>query len=285
MNGKIIRQRMLKNPFFMVGAITCILLVAFLFIFPELIQFDATSNDLTARFSAPAFFAEGLDGHIFGTDQMGRDILARLCLGGKISLAISFAVVAIQIVVGVVLGMIAGYYGGVLDSIIMRACDVVLSIPNLVLALAIMAVLGNTVENLILVLSFSGWVQFCKLTRNNVRVARNMEYVHASQALGAKKSWIMFRQIFPNVTTHIIIMGSQRIGWVILLESSLSFLSLGIPAPTPSWGNMISNGREFLTLYPWIALVPGIALMITVLAFNFLGDGLRDVLDPKQTKG
>lgn len=109
-----------------------------------------------------------------------------------------------------------------------------------------------------------------------------MEYVHASRALGAKNSHIMFRQIFPNVTTHIIILASQRIGWVILLESSLSFLNLGIPAPTPSWGNMIANGREFLTLYPWVALVPGVALMLTVLGFNFLGDGLRDVLDPKR---
>ena len=266
----------------MVGLIVCLFLLASLFLLPLLVKFDPSANSLLERFAKPDWFSKGFEGHIFGCDQMGRDVLSRLLLGGKISIAISFAVVIIQVVFGTVMGVLAGYYGGWVDSVIMRACDVVLSIPNLILALAIMAVLGNTVPNLIAVLSFSGWVQFCKLTRNNVKVARNMEYVHASQALGAKSSHIMFRQIFPNVTTHIIILASQRIGWVILLESSLSFLNLGIPAPTPSWGNMIANGREFLTLYPWIALVPGAALMLTVLGFNFLGDGLRDVLDPKR---
>lgn len=282
MNRKIILHRMRRNPFFMVGLIVCLFLLASLFLLPLVVKHDPAANSLLERFGKPDWFSKGLDGHIFGCDQMGRDVLARLLLGGKISIAISFAVVLIQVVFGTVMGVLAGYYGGWVDSVIMRACDVVLSIPNLILALAIMAVLGNTVPNLIAVLSFSGWVQFCKLTRNNVKVARNMEYVHASQALGAKSSHIMFRQIFPNVTTHIIILASQRIGWVILLESSLSFLNLGIPAPTPSWGNMIANGREFLTLYPWIALVPGAALMLTVLGFNFLGDGLRDVLDPKR---
>lgn len=283
MNRRIILQRMRKNPFFVVGAVVCTLLVACLLIVPSFIRFDPQANSLTEMFRPPEWFSRGFSGHIFGTDQLGRDILARLLQGGKISLAIAFVVVVIQVVVGTVLGVLAGYYGGWVDSVIMRLCDVVLSIPNLVLALAIMAVLGTSVVNLVAVLSFSGWVQFCKLTRNNVKVARNMEYVRASQALGAGSFSIMFRQIFPNVTTHIIILASQRVGWVILLESSLSFLSLGIPAPMPSWGNMIANGREYLTLYPWIALVPGVALMITVLGFNFLGDGLRDVLDPKRT--
>lgn len=282
MNRKIILQRMRRNPFFMVGLIVCLLLLLCMFVLPLVVQYDPAANSLSEMFAKPEWFSDGFEGHIFGTDQMGRDVLARLLLGGKISIAIAFAVVIIQVVLGTVLGVLAGYYGGWVDSVIMRACDVVLSVPNLILALAIMAVLGNTVPNLIAVLSFSGWVQFCKLTRNNVKVARNMEYVHASRALGAKNSHIMFRQIFPNVTTHIIILASQRIGWVILLESSLSFLNLGIPAPTPSWGNMIANGREFLTLYPWVALVPGVALMLTVLGFNFLGDGLRDVLDPKR---
>lgn len=283
MNRKIILQRMRKNPFFLVGTVTCMLLLAFLFIIPLFVQYDPGANSLHEMFGKPEWFSRGFEGHILGADQLGRDILARVLQGGKISLAIAFIVVVIQVVVGTVLGLAAGYFGKWVDSVIMRACDVVLSIPNLVLALAIMAVLGTSVVNLIAVLSFSGWVQFCKLTRNSVKVASNMEYVHASQALGANSMHIMFKQIFPNVTTNIIILASQRIGWVILLESSLSFLSLGIPAPTPSWGNMIANGREYLTLYPWIALVPGIALMITVLGFNFFGDGLRDVLDPKRT--
>ena len=208
MNRKIILQRMRRNPFFMVGLIVCLLLLLCMFVLPLVVQYDPAANSLSEMFAKPEWFSDGFEGHIFGTDQMGRDVLARLLLGGKISIAIAFAVVIIQVVLGTVLGVLAGYYGGWVDSVIMRACDVGLSVPNLILALSIMAVLGNTVPNLIAVLSFSGWVQFCKLTRNNVKVARNMEYVHACRALGAKNSHIMFRQIFPNVTSHIIILAS-----------------------------------------------------------------------------
>lgn len=171
MNRKIILHRMRRNPFFMVGLIVCLFLLVSLFLLPLLVKFDPAANSLLERFGKPDWFSKGFKGHIFGCDQMGRDVLARLLLGGKISIAISFAVVLIQVVFGTVMGVLAGYYGGWVDSVIMRACDVVLSIPNLILALAIMAVLGNTVPNLIAVLSFSGWVQFCKLTRNNVKVA------------------------------------------------------------------------------------------------------------------
>lgn len=283
MRKNIIIQRIRKNPFFLVGGIVSLTLILLIFILPVFVRFDPLANSLRDRFMAPQGFKEGFAGHILGTDQLGRDVLARLLEGGKISLIIAFTVVIIQVLAGVTLGLIAGYYGGIVDSVIMRTCDVVLAIPNLILAIAIMAVLGSSTTNLIGVLSFSGWVQFCKLTRNNVKIAKGMEYVHASKVLGASGGHIMFNQIFPNVTTHIIIMASQRIGWVILLESSLSFLNLGISAPAPSWGNMIADGRTYLVLYPWIALAPGVALMLTVLGFNFLGDGLRDILDPKQT--
>lgn len=161
MNRKIILQRMRRNPFFMVGLIVCLLLLLCMFVLPLVVQYDPAANSLSEMFAKPEWFSDGFEGHIFGTDQMGRDVLARLLLGGKISIAIAFAVVIIQVVLGTVLGVLAGYYGGWVDSVIMRACDVVLSVPNLILALAIMAVLGNTVPNLIAVLSFSGWVQFC----------------------------------------------------------------------------------------------------------------------------
>ena len=191
--------------------------------------------------------------------------------------------VALQVVVGTILGILAGYFGGIVDAIIMRACEVFLAIPNLILAIAIMAILGPSLVNLIAVLTFSGWVNCCKVTRNNVRVIKNQEFVKASRALGAGGFHIMFRQIFPNVTTHIIILASQRIGMTIIIEAALSFLQLGIQPPTPSWGNMIAAGRMYMTTQPWLVFAPGIALMIAALAFNFLGDGIRDVLDPKRT--
>ena len=184
--------------------------------------------------------------------------------------------------IGTVLGAVSGYFGGAVDAVIMRLCDIMMAIPNLVLAIAVMAVLGPNIFNLVIVLIITTWVQYCKVTRNNVMVVKNTEFVKASQVLGASRMHIMFSQIFPNVTTQLIILISQQLGWTILTEASLSFLSLGVQPPTPSWGNMIADGRNFLITNPWLVMVPGVALMVTVLAFNFLGDGLRDVLDPKR---
>lgn len=176
----------------------------------------------------------------------------------------------------------AGYLGGIVDTIIMRICDIFLAMPQMILAVALMAILGNNIYNLIFVLTLTGWMQFTKVTRNEVMVMKNQEFVKASIVAGGHGGHIMLTQILPNVTTSIIIQASQKFGLTILVESALSFLNLGIPAPTASWGNMIANGREYLTVAPWMALAPGIALMIAVLAFNFLGDGLRDVLDTKR---
>lgn len=283
MDKRVILNRMRKNPFFMVGSIAAVIVLLLTLFSPLFVQFDPTANSLAERFIAPEFLSKGLQGHILGTDQLGRDVFTRLLIGGRYSLAIAFIVVALQVVVGSILGILAGYFGGVVDAVIMRACDVFLAIPNLILAIAVMAILGTSLVNLVAVLTFSGWVNCCKVTRNNVRVIKNQEFVKASRALGASGSHIMFRQIFPNVTTHIIILASQRIGMTIIIEAALSFLQLGIQPPTPSWGNMIAAGRQYMTTQPWLVFAPGIALMFAALAFNFLGDGIRDVLDPKRT--
>jgi peptide/nickel transport system permease protein len=169
------------------------------------------------------------------------------------------------------------------DTLIMRVSEIFLSIPQLILGIAIMAMLGTSVTNLVMVLVITSWTQYCKLARNNVLVQKNMDFVHASQVMGAGKMHIMLTQIFPNITTPLLITISQQFGMTIMVEASLSFLGLGIQQPTPSWGNMIADGRTYLTTAPWMVIAPGLALMITVLAFNFLGDGLRDVLDPKRT--
>ena len=282
MKKNILLRRMRRNPFFVVGFILALGVLLICFVSPAFVVYDAELSSLSERLMAPEWFSRGLQGHVLGTDQLGRDVLTRLLTGGTASLLIAAAAVLMQVLVGSILGIIAGYVGGIADKIIMRACDVFLAFPNIILAIAVMAVMGTSVLNLIVVLTISGWVRYCKVVRNNVIVVKKQEFVSASKVLGSSNFHIMFKQILPNVTTPIIILASSRFGNVILVEATLSFLNLGIPAPTPSWGNMIADGRSYLATCPWLVLAPGIALMITVLAFNFLGDGLRDVLDPKK---
>ena len=282
MDKKIVISRMLHSKFFMVGAVTAIVIILLSVFSPVIVQYDPLTNNLAERLMAPEYFARGLQGHVFGTDEAGRDIFSRLLLGSRYSLTIAAVVVFVAAFIGTVLGAVSGYFGGAVDAVIMRLCDIMMAIPNLVLAIAVMAVLGPNIFNLVIVLIITTWVQYCKVTRNNVMVVKDTEFVKASQVLGASRMHIMFSQIFPNVTTQLIILISQQLGWTILTEASLSFLSLGVQPPTPSWGNMIADGRNFLITNPWLVMVPGVALMVTVLAFNFLGDGLRDVLDPKR---
>lgn len=276
MNRSILLKRMRKSPFFVVGLILMVIVVLVVLIGPYLCKYDPIGMDLISRLQAPSSI------HIMGTDQMGRDVLTRMIFGGRSSLLIALSAVFLQLIIGTVLGLFAGFYGGTFDTIVMRACDIVLSIPNIVLGLAIMSVLGPSIPNLVGVLVFSGWVRYARVTRNNVMVVKKQEFVSSSKVMGASSPHIIFKQILPNVTTSLIILASSRIGNAIILEAALSFLNLGIPAPQPSWGNMITDGRQYLATCPWLVVAPGMALMITVLAFNFMGDGLRDVLDPKK---
>lgn len=273
---------MLRSHFFMVGFLLALTVLTITFVAPAFVQFDPVKMSLREKLLAPQWFANGFGGHILGTDQMGRDVLTRLLVGGTSSFLIAFTAVACQLVLGVVLGIMAGYFGGWVDSLIMRICDIVLAIPDIVLAIALTAILGPSLFNLILVLTLASFVRYCRVTRNEVMVVKKQEFVQASRVMGASGWHIMFTQIFPNVTTSLIIISSGRVGHAILVEAALSFLNMGIPPPTPSWGNMIADGRSYLAICPWLVFAPGIALMLTVLAFNFFGDGLRDVLDPKR---
>ncbi len=282
MNKKTLFSRMRRSIFFMVGVTGVVLMVLGCIILPIFSPWQPTTNDLRATFALPEGLIHGLKGHILGTDSLGRDLFVRLFVGGRYSLRIALIVVLLSTVIGVVLGLVSGYFGGWIDAVIMRLCDALLAVPMVVLAIAILAVLGASERNLILVLTFSNWVGQCKVVRNEVNILKRREFVMASKALGAKSPHIMFRQIFPNTTTNLLDISSQRIGMVILMESSLSFLGLGILPPAPSWGGMISDGRIYLVTSPHMIIVPGLALMITVLSFNFLGDGLRDVLDTKR---
>ena len=281
MSRRELFRRMRKSLFFMTGSILVILLIAMAILAPAIAPYDPLKINLSKRHNTPDFFSNGWGGHPLGNDALGRDVLSRLLIGGRVSLQIALIVVTLTTVIGTALGLIAGFFGKAADTIIMRIGDIQLSIPQLVFAIAIMAVLGNSMFNLILVLVITGWVKFARLTRSQVMMIRNTEFVHASKALGSSNARIMFTQILPNALTPLIIVASQDFGRVILTEAALSFIGLGVPPPAPTWGGMISQGREYLATSPWVVLVPGVALMITVFAFNFLGNGVSDVLDPK----
>lgn len=274
-------RRMRKSYFFMIGSVLVLAIIIISLISPWIAPHDPIKLNLAMRLTAPDYLSKGLDGYILGTDALGQDILSRLMIGSRVSLMISFTVVFATAIIGTILGIVSGFFGGIVDTIIMRLSDIQVSIPPMILAIAVMAVLGNTTANLIGVLIFTRWVQYARVVRSNVMAVRKMDYINASTVLGSSKVRIMFTQILPNVLTQLIIVMSQEFGRTIMTESSLSFLGLGVPAPAPSWGVMIADGREYLATAPWVIIAPGVTLMIAVLAFNFLGDGVRDVLDPK----
>lgn len=274
-------RRMKKSNFFVIGSVLVIMIIVLSAISPWIAPHDPIKLNLAMRLSPPDGLSKGWSGYIFGTDALGQDLLSRLMIGSRVSLKISFTVVFATAIIGTILGITSGFFGGIVDTVIMRFSDIQVSIPPMILAIAVMAVLGNTTGNLIGVLIFTRWVQYARIVRSNVMAVRRMDYINASTVLGSSKVRIMFTQILPNVLTQLIIVMSQEFGRTIMTESSLSFLGLGVPAPAPSWGVMIADGREYLATAPWVVVAPAITLMIAVLAFNFLGDGVRDVLDPK----
>lgn len=274
-------RRMKKSKFFVIGMIIAVLITIAAFTSPLFVVHDPIQSDLRKRLISPEFFANGINGYILGTDALGQDIFTRLVIGCRISLLIAAAGVLIPAVIGTALGAIAGYFGGTIDNIIMRICDIQLSIPTMVLAITVMAIFGNSVPNLLLVLAIVGWTSYTRVVRGSVMGIRNSEFIQAARVLGASNARIMLTQILPCVLTPLIILMSQQIGFVILTEANLSFLGMGVPLPNPSLGSMIADGREYIATAPWTVVVPGVTLMIIVLAFNFLGDGVRDILDPR----
>lgn len=221
--------------------------------------------------------------HILGTDQIGRDILSRVLYGGRISFLVGFSSVAIGLSIGVVLGLLSGYYGGIIDMIIMRLTDIVMSFPYIMLILVVAGLIGPGLLNMILILGFLNWPSVARLVRGNVLAIKESDYVKAAVIQGFGIRRIIFHEILPNTVAPILIFATSSIAWAILDEAALSFLGFGVQAPTASWGNML-NGAQSLTILtskPWLWLPPGIAIILTVLAINFIGDALRDALDPK----
>jgi peptide/nickel transport system permease protein len=223
----------------------------------------------------------GVGGHLLGTDAVGRDILSRLIYGTRISLQVGIVAVGIASSLGTAVGLAAGYHGGVIDSILMRAVDVFLAFPVIVLAIAIIAVLGPSLINVIIALGLVAWTTYARVVRGQVLVLRELDFVQAARAIGTSDGKIIVRHILPNALAPIIVLATVGMAAAIIAEAALSFLGLGVQPPTPSWGTMLNEGRAFLRTAPHISTFPGLAIMLTVLGFNFLGDGLRDALDPR----
>jgi peptide/nickel transport system permease protein len=223
--------------------------------------------------------------HWFGTDHVGRDILSRLVIGARVSLLAGLTVIVMAVLIGTLLGALAGYFGGWIETVIMRVTDVFLTIPDLILAMAFAAALGPGLRNVMIAVSLVWWPGYCRLVRANVISLRNAQFAEAAEAVGSSKLRILFRHILPNAFPTVLVKASMDIGFAVLTTASLGFIGLGTQPPTPDWGQMVSEGRKYLRDAWWYSTFPGMAILLTVIATNLLGDGLRDVFDPRGRKG
>jgi peptide/nickel transport system permease protein len=274
-------RSLVRNRGALIGMLVLIANVIAAVFAPWIAPMDPLDQDVTRRLMPPAWLPGGTPEYVFGTDQLGRDILSRIIHGSRISLLIGFLSVAISLPLGVAIGLVAGYAGGRFDDTMMRLADVQLAFPFILLAITIAGVLGPSPRNVIVILAIGGWVVYARITRGQVLALREKEFVEAARSLGVPHAGIMLRHILPNVLTPVIVVGTFAVAQMILLESSLSFLGLGVQPPTPSWGGMLNDGRGYITLAWWLTTFPGAAIMVTVLGLNFLGDWLRDLLDPR----
>ena len=266
--------RLLRNPVTVFGLVLVLLALACAIFAPLIAPYDPILGNLRDHLQLPSAL------HIFGTDNFGRDILSRTIYGSQISLKIALAVQVLTLIVGLVLGLMSGYYGGITDAVIMRIADIVMSFPLLIIAIALVGVLGSTDGNIIAALALVSWPYITRLTRSQVLTIKEQDYITAAHSLGVNDRIIMLRHILPNLLTPIVIYVTLSIGSVILSEASLSFLGLGSgDASIPSWGKMLNESRAYIRSAWWLPFFPGVAILLTVLGFNLLGDGLRDALD------
>jgi peptide/nickel transport system permease protein len=259
-----------------VGAFIVLAAIAAALVGPLVVPYDASAQQLPLRLTGPS------PAHPFGLDELGRDILARVLAGARISLLVGLVVVSVSASAGILLGSVAGYCGGWVDDGISRAMDVLLAFPGILLAIALVAVLGPSLTNVVLALAVIGWVSYARLVRGQVLRARELEFVQAARALGADTWRVLLRHVIPTTLPAVLVQATLGMAGAIIAEASLSFLGLGVQPPTPSWGTMLNGGRAHLLDAPHLTIFPGVAIALLVLGFNFLGDGLRDALDPRR---
>lgn len=270
--------RLLRNFAFTSGLLLTLSLVVIALAAPLLATNDPYQQETSRRLEPPS------SEHMLGLDDLGRDVWSRIVYGARVSLRVGFSVVFLASIIGVTLGAMAGYFGGWIDVAVMRLCDILLAFPGILLAIALVAVLGPSLNNVIMALATIGWVGYARLVRGQVLKVREMEYVTAAKALGARSPRVIVLHVLPNVINPVIVMATLGLAGAILSEAALSFLGLGVQPPTPSWGAMLTAGRRYLGLANHLAIFPGAAIMLAVMGLNFLGDGLIDALDPKYRK-
>ncbi len=262
-------------------AILVLLLVIPALFAPQVAPYNPIRGSLSKRLKPPVWVPGGSAAHLLGTDKMGRDILSRIIHGARVSLAVSLVAILVAGSIGTALGLVAGYFGGKLDTVIMRLVDVSLALPTILLALVLVAAAGASFGTVIAVIVVILWARYARQIRGETLRIKTQDFIARARVAGASHLRIMLRYIFPNVVSSLLVLATLQVGAVILLESTLSFLGAGIPRPTPAWGVMVADGRELIVVAWWVALFPGLAIMLTVLSLNLLGDWLRDHLDPK----
>ncbi|KAB2336735.1 ABC transporter permease [Cytobacillus depressus] len=282
-NGQMnyIMRRLINSKTGIVGLFIVIFVTAMAIFAPFLAMYDPAKTDIVHRLIPPFWMEGGTMDYPLGTDNLGRDVLSRIIFGSRVSLLVGISSVILAGIIGMFFGLVAGFYGKVWDFIIMRTVDSFLAIPNILFMLIILAVLGPSVTTLILVLGGTSWVVYARMVRSETLSVKERDFVRSGRAIGAKDYRIIMKYILPNVVSSFIVIATLNVASTIILEASLSFLGLGIQSPDVSWGLMLSDGREYVATSWWVATFPGIAITITVLGVIFLGDWLRDVLDPK----
>lgn len=268
-------RRFKKNRLAVIGGIIVICLFAVAFFAPFIAPYNPNAIDVKHVLEAPGM------SHPFGTDDLGRDILSRTIYGSRISLAVGFVAVGIATIIGVILGALSGYYGGWLDTIIMRFVDIMLSIPTFFLILAVIAFLEPSIWNIMIVIGITSWMGVARLVRAEFLSLKEREFVLAARALGARDMRIIFRHILPNAMSPVLVSAVLGIAGAVLVESALSFLGIGVQPPQASWGNILTIGKDNIEIAWWISVFPGLAIFVTVLAYNLLGEGVRDSIDPR----
>ena len=274
-------KKLFKRKTAVVGLVITVAVILMAIFAPYVAPHDPEKVDLALRLKPPFWLENGSFNYPLGTDSLGRDVLSRIIFGSQKSILVSFLATVISCILGVILGLISGYYGGMLDTVITRLGDIQLAFPLILLSIAVIAVLGASTINLIIVFGIANWVVYARVTRGAVLSVKEKEYVESSRAAGCSDWRIIIYHIFPNVFAPIIVIATLSLAGIIISESSLSFLGLGVPPPNPTWGGMLSEGRQYLYDGWWVATFPGLAIMLTVLGVNLFGDGLRDAFDPK----
>ena len=272
---RIFWRRFRRNKLAIFGALIIMSLAVVAVIAPLIAPFNPNQQDILHRLEPPSAK------HLLGTDDLGRDLFSRIIYGTRVSLLVGFVAIGIAIIIGTLLGLLSGYFGGWPDNLIMRFVDIMLCFPTFFLILMVIAFLEPNIWNVMAVIGLTGWPSLTRLVRGECLSVREREFVQAAKALGLSNKRVMFVHLLPNVIAPILVAATLGIGGAILTESALSFLGLGVQPPTPSWGNILTAGKDYITVAWWLSLYPGLAILITVLAYNLLGEGLRDVLDPR----